>query len=274
MVAATVAASAPATSRGQDTPDYFRQNCASCHTIGGIRLTGPDLKDVGKRRDPAWLINFMMNPRAVIDGGDAYAQDLWRKSKEVYMPTAPGMTRERAEKLLALIEAESKLEESNFKGVQISTAPFTDADRKFGRNIFLGYQSLKEGGPSCISCHSTHGIAALGGGRLGPDLTNVFGRLQGRATLSAWLIAPATETMQPIFKSRPMSSAEIHALAAYFESTAAERPANASVNRVAFLLLGLAGAAAFVFLFDAIWKRRFHAVRRPLVESLPSRGEV
>ena len=32
-----MAGSPPA--RGQDTPDYFRQNCISCHTIGGGRLS-------------------------------------------------------------------------------------------------------------------------------------------------------------------------------------------------------------------------------------------
>ena len=29
---------AVSTLRAQDTPDYFRQNCMNCHTIGGGRL--------------------------------------------------------------------------------------------------------------------------------------------------------------------------------------------------------------------------------------------
>ena len=61
---------------GQDTPDYFRQNCVNCHTIGGGRLTGPDLKNVSERNDAEWVSNFMMNPKQVVDGGDAYAQKL------------------------------------------------------------------------------------------------------------------------------------------------------------------------------------------------------
>ena len=47
---------APTIAPAQDTPDYFRQNCMNCHTIGGGRLTGPDLKDVAQRRDTEWLI--------------------------------------------------------------------------------------------------------------------------------------------------------------------------------------------------------------------------
>jgi mono/diheme cytochrome c family protein len=257
---------------GQDTPDYFRQNCMNCHTIGGGRLTGPDLKDVTQRQDRAWLADFITNPRSVLDSGDPYARKIFEESRNVPMPVPPGITKERAEKLLDLIEAESALEESQFRGLQISTVPFMDEDRSRGRQIFLGRQRLAEGGTSCISCHSIHDLQPLGGGQLGPDLTNVFERLKGRMSLSAWLVAPGTETMQPAFKNHPLSSDEIHALVAYFESTAAESPSSASVNRVAFLLIGLAGATLWVFLFDVIWKRRFHAVRRPLVESLPSRG--
>ncbi len=257
----------------QDTPDYFRQYCISCHTIGGGRLNGPDLKDVTKRQERAWLVNFMMDPRGVIDSGDPYARKIFEEAGENYMSAIYGMTRERAEKLLDLIEAESQLEESQFKGLQISTAPFTDADRQRGKAIFLGTQPLEHGGPACISCHSMHDLSPLGGGRLGIDLTNVYERLEGRVKLSSWLVAPATETMLPVFEKHRLTEDEIHALVAYFESTAAERPSSASANQVAFFLLGLAGAAIFVFAFDTIWKRRFHAVRRPLVESLQARGK-
>lgn len=258
--------------RGQDTPDYFRQNCVSCHTIGGGRLTGPDLKDVTKRQDREWLVKFLLDPRAVIDSGDPYAAKILEESRNVPMPTPPGITPERAEKLLDLIEAESQLEESQFKGLKISTAPFTDADRARGRAIFLGLQRLEAGGAACISCHSMHDMPAFGGGRLGPDLTNVYERLKGRATLSAWLMAPGTETMQPIFKNHPLSADEIHALVAYFESTTAERPAESTAGQVAFLLSGFSGAVIGVFFLDAIWKRRFTSVRRKLVEENTSRG--
>ena len=59
----------PAIGWTQDSPDFFRQNCMNCHTIGGGRLTGPDLKDVSQRKDREWLIGFMMNPKAYIDSG-------------------------------------------------------------------------------------------------------------------------------------------------------------------------------------------------------------
>jgi mono/diheme cytochrome c family protein len=251
----------------QDTPDYFRQNCMNCHTIGGGRLTGPDLKHVEQRRDRAWLIDFILNPRAVLDSGDPYATKLLEESRNVPMPMPPGISRERAENLLDLIEAESKLEESHFKGLQISNKPFTDADRRAGRALFQGVQRLQAAGTACIACHSVHGQQALGGGRLGPDLTRIYERLKGRQSLSAWLMAPATETMQPAFKNHPLTADEIHALVAYFEQLAPHSEADGSAGRAAFLLLGLATACGFVFALDAAWKRRFRDVRRTLVRT-------
>jgi cytochrome c2 len=257
---------------GQDTPDFFREKCMSCHTIGGGRLTGPDLKDVSQRKDREWLIGFMVDPNGYIDRGDAYALKLLEESRNVRMPALPGLTRDRCEKLLDLIEAESKLENSQFKGLQVSTRPFTDVDRALGRDIFLGKTRLTEGGAACISCHGMHDIGALGGGRLGPELTNIYERLEGRKSLSAWLMAPSTATMQPIFKNKPMTPAEIEALVAYFEASAGETQSEPSFSRISLLLIGLVGAAAVVFGFDAIWKFRFHSVRQPLVDGAAIRG--
>ncbi len=250
----------------QDTPDYYRANCMNCHTIGGGRLTGPDLKDVGKRKDAEWLIGFMQNPKAVIDSGDPYALKMADESRGVVMPILPGMDRYRAEQILKLIEEESKLEKSQFEGIKISSKPFTEADRKAGREIFTGTHQLKNGGAACNACHSIHDLFALGGGRLGPDLTKVYERLKGRKSLSAWLMAPATATMQPVFKNHPLEAEEIHSLAAYFEDAARYSEADAAISRMAFLLLGLGLATATIFLFDVIWKKRFHSVRRPLVD--------
>ena len=256
----------PSLAEAQDPVDFFKKNCASCHTIGGGDLTGPDLKDVSKRQDRDWLLRFIQNPQSMISSGDPIATELKAKYKNVVMPTVPGMTRELAEKLLDLIDKESALEKSQFAGVQISMRPFTDRDRRQGRDLFLGTASLENRGPSCITCHDIAGAPGFGGGKLGPDLTQVFARLGGRKALSAWLVAPSTATMQPVFENQALTADEILALSAYFESTASQTPPGRAGARVAFLILGLLLAVAMIFLFDAIWKFRFRGVRTPLVE--------
>ena len=261
ILSSVIAASANA----QEPAADFKQNCAGCHTIGGGRLTGPDLKNVSSRKERDWLIRFITDPRAVIDSGDPYAVELLSQARNAVMPTLPGMTRLRAESLVRLIEEESKLEKSQFVGIQISDRPFTANDVETGRMLFIGRRSLKNGGPSCISCHAVHGLGALGGGTLAPDLTTVFERYEGRKALSVWLSAPATPTMQSVFRNSAIEGDEILPLVAYFQQTLQRNPEDTATSRLNFVLLGLGGTIVVLGLFDVLWKGRFKSVRRTLV---------
>jgi cytochrome c2 len=264
---------APDSSLAQDRVEDFRLNCTSCHTIGGGRLVGPDLRDVTQRKDRAWLARFIVDPKSVLDSGDAYALELRNEARGVLMPTVPGMTIDRAMNLLDLIEAESAQEKSQFAGIQISDRPFTPEDIRVGREIFLGPRRLAAGGAPCVSCHSVNGIGVLAGGKLGPDLNAVFERLNGRKGLATWLSAPATPTMQAVYKNHPLESEEILPLVAYFADRALAPPESGKAATLIFTLLGLAGTAAALVMFDAAWKRRFREVRRPLVEGVSIEGK-
>lgn len=258
--------------QAQDPAEFFRQNCVSCHTIGGGRLTGPDLKNVTQRKERAWLIEFLQNPPAMIERGDPYALKLLQEARGVVMPAIVGMTRQRAEELLALIEAESRLEKSQFVGLQITDRPFTRQEVAEGRRIFLGYRKLAANGPACLGCHSLEAIAGLGGGRLGPDLTRVYERLQGRKNLAAWLMAPATPTMQAVFRQGPLRPEEVLLLVALFEDSVRGGRESSGAGLLLFFLAGLGGTVLALILFDAAWRRRFRAVRRVLVHPERVRG--
>jgi len=246
---------------------FFRTNCASCHTIGGGRLTGPDLKNVEQRKDRDWLIRFIMDPQGVIQSGDPYAQKLLEESRGVVMPKIMGMTRERAEALLDLIAVESQKEKSQFAGLSIPTEPFTPEQIQRGRDYFMGRRRLAQGGPPCFTCHTVRGLGLLGGGRLGPDLTRVFERLQGRRGLAAWLQAPATPTMQQLFQKHPLqSNNELLELVAFLEDVAKRGGGEADLaGPLACFLIGLAGAVVALLLADAAWRNRLRSVRRSLV---------
>jgi len=255
----------PVVTEAQESAAFFKQNCYSCHTIGGGRLVGPDLKGVTTRKDRDWLVRFILNPQAMIDRGDPYAKQLHEEARGVVMPQVAGLTRDRANQLLDMIEAESALEKSQFEGVKFSDRPFTAVDVELGRRLFTGTQRLKNGGPPCMSCHTVRGLTLLGGGRLGVDLTKVSERIGGRKPLSAWLVSPATVTMQPVFKKHPLEAEEILPLVAYFEHAAKQAGDDDSVAPLAFFLMGLGGMVLILGLFDVLWKNRFRAVRRPLV---------
>jgi len=264
---AAVLLAVPTTATAQDAEGYFRQNCMSCHTIGGGRLTGPDLKDVNERRTAEWLARYIPNPQAMINSGDPYAAQLLRDARGVIMPPPPRITPDMVQALLTLIEAESLLEESQFVGLQVSDRPFTAIDVDLGLQLFLGNTHLASGGPPCINCHTVRDLGGLGGGRLGPDLTTAYERLQGRTSLASWLTMPATPTMQMLFASpsSALDPEEILSLVAYLEASAQKGGEDTAPNRMIFLLFGLSGTAVALVLFDVAWKRRFRAARRPMV---------
>ena len=75
------------------------------------------------------------------------------------------------------------------------TAAAGDAER--GENLFTGSDRFEAGGPSCLSCHAVAGVGALGGGRLGPDLTGSFAKYGGAQGLDASLKTIPFPTMLP-----------------------------------------------------------------------------
>jgi cytochrome c551/c552 len=86
MCALILFGSSPAWAQTSKAVGFFRQNCASCHTIGGGRLTGPDLENVTQREERAWLVQFLQNPKAMIGSGDPYALKLQQEARGVMMP--------------------------------------------------------------------------------------------------------------------------------------------------------------------------------------------
>ncbi len=248
-----------------DAASYFRQNCMSCHTIGGGRLVGPDLKNVTQSKDRAWLQRFVANPKSFLDGGDPYAARLKEEARGAVMPNISGIDETKASSLLDMIEQESKLPKSQFAGLNISYQPFTSVDVANGRKIILGERHLANGGPACISCHSVSDMAMLGGGRLAPDLTKVYERMLGRKNLASWLQAPATPTMRPLFVNTSLTNDEILSLVAYLETTARQPQQASDTATLSFLFLGLGGTVLGFIGADTIWRKRLRGVRKPMV---------
>lgn len=263
----------PQFAAAQVANEFFQKNCVACHTIGGGRLIGPDLKEAVQQKDRAWLERFIQDPHAVLNSGDPYALQLEKDANGMVMPTMPGVTPEMAKALLDMIELEAKLPASASTGGTVTEKPFTAEDVSAGTEIFLGMRSLNKAGPPCISCHTLGTLNGLGGGRLGPDLTLVYVRLGGRRALGGWLSAPPTSTMQSIFRDHALQPDEITDLLSVFEMNArTSQPAN-SRSLVNFSLAGLAGAFLGLAIMGWAWRGRFRTVRRAMVSGA-QRGAV
>lgn len=253
----------------QSVEEDFATNCSSCHTIGGGPQFGPDLKGLSERQTREWLMEWMMDPLGVLASGDPYALELQRQARGAVMTSIPGMNEARAARLLDFIDEQSQLDQSLFMGAA-AEQPLGPEEAVEGRELFVGARLPQNGGPACIACHTVSSLGSLGGGRLGPDLTQVYGRLGGRQGLIPWLGAVPSPTMRPIFQEHPLEEDEVLALVAFLkEETENDGPENRAAV-VNFLLFGLAGAAVLLALFDRIWNRRFTAVRRLLVKGRKS----
>ena len=146
----------------------------------------------------------------------------------------------------------------------IEFIPFTAAEVQGGEALFMGAARFTEGAPACVSCHTVSGVGGFGGGRLGPDLTQVFSRLGGERGLTAWLGSPASAVMTPIFKDKKMTDTEIRQLIAFFDSKTSEEESPAAT--ASFFYSGLGAAALLLLLFGFLWRNRYNATRTPMVE--------
>ena len=78
--------------------------------------------------------------------------------------------------------------------------------------------------------------------------------------------------MAAVFKDKLFESEEILPLVAYFADRAVARPESGQAATLIFLLLGLAGTAVALVFFDVVWRKRFRAVRGPLVSRSTAEG--
>ena len=89
----------------QKSSALFLQSCSKCHTIGGGRRVGPDLRGVADRHDKEWILGFVQNPDSYLDS-DPAAKKLLAENNGVRMENAH-VTRDQAQGLLEFIKAAS-----------------------------------------------------------------------------------------------------------------------------------------------------------------------
>lgn len=133
-------------------------------------------------------------------------------------------------------------------------APAIKGDSETGRALYTGEKSLQNGGPPCISCHNL-GVGALGGGTLGPDLTQIAANETKFTFVSTgWINGGGSPVMGPIFGAKNITDEEVEHLKAFF-STRATQPVAAFGNM--FTGIGFIGFVIILILFSIIWSNRY-----------------
>jgi mono/diheme cytochrome c family protein len=259
--------SAPAAQGPSNGAAIFNTKCAGCHTIGGGKLIGPDLKDVMVRRDPDWVKRFISDPPKML-ASDPTAQKLLKENNNVSMPNL-GLSPAEVEDLVDFLKNPGV---SPAAPALPAAAPGT-GDPLAGQKMFTGETWLANGGTPCIACHTVTGTGGLGGGALGPNLTHVIQRL-GVPGVTAALQTIAFPTMLGPYQNHPLSADERADLVAFLITADRQQgPVPIStqgaltINTLLVFSIATMGAAVLFGLLFFIWLRQ----RRRTSAHLPVR---
>lgn len=233
----------------------FNQKCTGCHTIGSGKLIGPDLQGVAQRRDQDWLQRMISDPDKLAAAQDPILTPLVAEFNNFLMPNL-GLSPTEVQAVIAY------LENPGSAGPPQSAVLPTNGSQDKGRQYFSGSLPLANGGPNCIACHSAADLPALGGGSLGPDLTQVAVRLGDPGLASALQTLPFP-TMQGVFANRMLTSAEQADLYAYLQSVKGMQPAGTNFS-LWFWGAGIAGSLLLFGLLSIYWPKQ----RQGLAERL------
>ena len=247
----------------------FQEKCTACHTVGNGPLVGPDLKGVTAKEPREWLEQWIAAPDAMLAKKDPTATSLLHQFHDLPMPNLGLSTSDITAVLAYLDTAAAQPSAPTTAGQPGATAPATTApavkgDPAVGKDLFTGVTRFSNGGPPCMACHSVGGIGALGGGQLGPDLTEVVARYGGAAAVNAFVAGTPTPTMRAVWSQHPLSTEERANVVSFLgQAEVSKRPAQAI-----WQLAGLAGLGVVILLTFAAWRwqnRLRFGVRRPMM---------
>jgi len=253
----------------------FQQKCAACHTVGGGNLVGPDLKGVTALRSHEWLQKWISAPDQVLANKDPIATGLLHQFHGMAMPNLH-LNATEVDAVIAYLAtsapgaaAQTSAPAASAAGAAGASAapastPAVRGDPAVGQQLFTGTKRFSAGGPSCMACHSVGGIGALGGGRLGPDLTTVVTRFGGVAGVNAFIRGLPTPTMNAVWSNNPPTDSERADVVAFLAQAAISRRPTQAIWQLAGL--SVLGLLILLAIAGWVWRgRTSDGVRRPMI---------
>lgn len=157
---------------------------------------------------------------------------------------------------LALSSAQVFAAEDAGTAVASTEAVAAVGNAEAGKQFFIGGKKFQNGGAPCMSCHNagTAVVGSLGGGSLGPDLTEVFDQ-KGYLIDAGWINGKDIPVMGPIFSNHPLTEAEVADLKAFFETLSGQKapaPSNST-----FVGGGIIGTIVMLVIFNIVWSNRY-----------------
>lgn len=246
--------------------DLFKINCAACHTIGGGRLVGPDLKNISQQRDAEYLLRFITSSQSFVKSGNADAIKIYNEYGKILMPDAQ-ISESQITEVLNYIKGVStgEVTESVAVAIVVPLASTNQDNILNGRKLFSGQKRLENSGSSCLSCHNVKDDLAYPGGNFAKELTDSYS-LMGSAGVLAIIRNSPFPAMAQSYVDHPLTESEIIDLSAYLKSVSEnsiyQHPRDFSMT---FFYLG---QFAFLLFLGAImilfWKRKKDTVNKEI----------
>ncbi len=242
----------PGLAMAESGEQIFQTRCKACHTVGGGKLVGPDLKGVSERHPEEGIVRFVQSSQTMVRAGDPEAVKLFDTYK-VPMPDHPFSAAE----VKSIIEYTKTA--AGGAAAPAALPPPTADEIALGQKLFVGTARLSNGGPSCNSCHDVTNDAIISGGVLAPQLTTVFTKLGGSG-VRAILGSPPFPVMQKAYDGRPLLPGETNALVGFLakanEGQKDHMPRDTGIK----LFGGGVGGALFLMgCYSMVWRRRKRA---------------
>ncbi len=233
----------------QDAASVYKEKCSGCHSIGGGDLVGPDLA-----RCATWPDSELQESIKRMEANTGPLTDAEVNGLKAYLKN-PKPKSDSAAKSSSITSSSVP---SPVAQVDSTTLPATDANTptatagessaepasaENGKKLFWGDEAFKNGGLSCIACHSVDG----NGGNMAPDLTGISEKMAAPALVSACEHTPY-KVMKTAYKSHAILHQEALDLQAYLSSL--KEPHHQSKKpQVALIGFGLAGIVFAIIAF-------------------------
>ncbi|HCY42545.1 MAG TPA: hypothetical protein DHV48_14510 [Prolixibacteraceae bacterium] len=237
------------------------KTCAACHTIGGGKTVGPDLKGITKRRTNDWLVQFIQSSGKLIKSGDPDAVAVFKQFNNIPMPDN-ALTVDQVNKILAHIDGgaggaaiDPKQAALQHK-VDSMLKTNSPLDILAGKELFNGERRLENGGASCTSCHNATYNNSGKGGILAKDLTKAYSRLGGFAGIKGIIASAPFPSMLATYKNHPVTEIENAQIQLFLKSADEQNPAQPVVAKTWFLHAAMVVGLVILLAITGLWFRR------------------
>ncbi|MDQ1150783.1 c-type cytochrome [Sphingobacterium zeae] len=122
----------------------FKSRCASCHSIDK-RVIGPALKDVDKRHEEKWIIDFVHSSQTLIMAGDETAKMLFQEYNRTIMPDHKDLSPEQIRNIIAYIKNEGNgvPAKASKRYVPAYTNPYKDKNGFVDKILYLNFDEAQ-----------------------------------------------------------------------------------------------------------------------------------